>query len=855
METNPHAEKNSGGAPGMTFRALAASILCMLLAGLYVQYCIIILSEPYLIPESAIPIPAMAAVLALTLFTGLFAAVFKMRLLTRPELVCVAFATLLSVPLMTQGFWHRFLAIISAPPRNESFDYIDAYGDDLWPHGPNLLAGAFDDCPRGADARITWAPIEYEEGATATLPTLTNNSATNETFLSFTLAPAHLGGKAKPLEPHLASVLAKTDGTETESEIFCRVLADGSATPTVLFTARKCDKPTFLHKKGFVRIGAYGVIPAKSCPGNLVVQLGLKGRGRVTFADPKLMSVGALESAFRGRKTIGEDAYLALPPGERPEGAAIKPAHKWSLANIAFYAKGYIPVGDWLRPAAIWGSYILLLLTALFCVNAMMRRKWAESERYPMPNARIPMALVGAGDGEASPWASVWKNRYAQAGFVLALAYGVLKGWHAYNPELPDLDSTVNLGEYITNPVFGNMFNVQFVFSLFICSIAVFFELNMLMSIVVGYWACRSMYFFGHAAAIDVNAGFPWFREQTAGAYIGYFAVVAALSSKYIWGVLKDAARGEGGHSGEVLSPRAAVVLFVLCHVGAAAWAVATGTPAAAMTLMFCFLVMVGFVAAKFRAECGSPFGYFTPYNAMLFVGAVGGLSVFGAKGMFVSLLLSGFTTVTVFYLIPGIQFEAIEVGRRLKIAPRHIIRTCLVGVLGGLFIGGWIFLSNAYSYGGDNLKYQWGFNGLNWYVNGFREPLAQATNAWLSATGGADAAVSFDWGGHAMVFGGAAMVVLTLLRQFFAGFWFHPMGFLLGFTYMNDGANWGTLLIAWAIRYAVLKIGGARAVRNKMQPFFTGVFAGCVAAIVAFTIVNGVAAHHGSTLFYYGFP
>ncbi len=869
---SPSKEGDSPFVPGITPRSFVATIVCMLLAGMYVQYSMVILCECYMIPESAIPIPAMIVLLVLLAFVGLLGVLFKVRILTKAELVCVAFSTLLAVPMMTQGFWHRFLGVTSAPLRNGSFDYLDAYNDNLWPHGPNLLADAFSVAAPGAKAEdggeifltpgtesknIKWSEVEYEEGVKALLPTLTNTSADEDTFLSFTI-PVSYGdnpSKAMPAYPHLASILAHTEGTESETEIFGRAYADDNPVPVLLLTGRKADKKTYLHKMGFVRVGQYGVIPAASCESNLVVQLGIHGRGSVTFADPKLMSVFALEAAFTGRKIMPEKDYFALPPAARPAGVVIKPDNLWSLKGLTYFFKGYIPLGEWVRPAIVWGSYMLMLCLAFFTINVMMRKKWAESERYPMPNTKVPLAMIGVDDKKDGPFSEIWKNRYAWAGLVFALLYGIAKGAHFYNPNLPKIGIEINLGEYVTNPVYGGMFNTSFVFSLFVCSIAVFFELNVLLSIVVGYWVFRSMHCFGHLAGIDVNSGFPWREQQVVGSYIGYFLVVIALSWKYILGIIKDAFKGKEKEEGDVFSSRVALALFVLCHVGIVVWAKVTGSSVGSMLMMFCFLVLVGFVAAKYRAECGSPFGYFSPYNSMVFVAVCGGMAVFGTSGMLVSLILAGFLTVTVFYLIPGMQFEIVQIGKRMRIKPSHIAWTCLLGLLGGLFIGGWVFLSNAYSYGGDNIKFQWAFNGLNWFMNQYRTTLNTATADWLRQTADPGAALGPDWGARAMYFSGGIMVVLTLLRQFFAGFWFHPLGFLLGPTNLNDGANWGTLLIAWAIRMAVLKVGGAHAVRSKLQPFFVGVFIGCLLAIMVFTVVNSLSVASGSPLFYPSMP
>ena len=863
---------DNGFVPGITPRSLVATILCMLLAGMYVQYSLVLLYECYMIVESAIPIPAMIVLLVLLCFVGLFGVLLKVRILTKAELVCVAFATLISVPMMGQGFWHRFLGVTSAPLRNGSFDYLDAYSDNLWPHGPNLLKDAFavasGTYDKGGDAGlavtpgtpaegVTWSDVEYEEGLTGHLPTITNASISNETFLSFSIPVSHgdRSSRAMPAYPHLASILAHTEGFEAESEIFGRAFADDNPVPVSLFTGRKADKPTYLHKKGYVRIGQYGVIPGAGCQSNLVVQIGLKGRGSVTFADPKLMSVYALEAAFTGRKVIGEAEYNAMPPAERPAGVIVKPDNLWSLRGLTYYFKGYIPLAEWVRPALVWGSYVFLLCLAFFTINVMMRKKWAESERYPMPNTKVPLAMIGVGDKTDGPFAEIWRNRYAWAGLVFALLYGLAKGAHFYNPSLPKIGISVNLGEYVTNPVYGGMFNTSFEFSLFVCAIAVFFELNVLLSIVVGYWVFRSFYCFGHMAGIDVNSGFPWRTQQVVGSYIGYFLVVIALSWKYIWGIIKDAFKGREKEKDDIFSARMALLLFILCHVGVALWARVTGSSVSSMLMMFCFLVLVGFVSAKYRAECGSPFTYFSPYNSMVFVAACGGIAVFGTSGMLVSLILAGFLTVTIFYIIPGLQFEMIEVGRRMRINPRHIVLTCLLGLLGGLFIGGWVFLSNAYSMGGDNIKFQWAFNGLNWFMNQYRTTLNTATADWLRQSADPAASLGPNWGGRAMCFTGAIMIVLTILRQFFAGFWFHPLGFLLGPTNLNDGANWGTILIAWAIRLIVLKVGGAHAVRSKLQPFFVGVFIGCLVAIMIFSVVNGLSVASGSPLFYPGMP
>ena len=105
------------------------------------------------------------------------------------------------------------------------------------------------------------------------------------------------------------------------------------------------------------------------------------------------------------------------------------------------------------------------------------------------------------------------------------------------------------------------------------------------------------------------------------------------------------------------------------------------------------------------------------------------------------------------------------------------------------------------------------------------------------------------------MVLWGALAMLLTVLRQLFSGFWFHPIGLILGSSNMMDGAVWGSLLVAWAVRGLVLKVGGATSVKNKLQPFFVGVFLGALVVLLLFSAVNSLSVAHGSTLLYQDIP
>jgi len=229
------------------------------------------------------------------------------------------------------------------------------------------------------------------------------------------------------------------------------------------------------------------------------------------------------------------------------------------------------------------------------------------------------------------------------------------------------------------------------------------------------------------------------------------------------------------------------------------------------------------------------------PGNFALVLTLLGGVSLFGGEAMIFCYIASFFLAPTVFFLIPGAQLELIELGRKWQVRKSHIVMTVVLAILGGMLVGGWGFLSNTYALGGETLRYNWAFDSKPWYFFSYNSQMNAATNDWLATQNAAGAvapdapaATGIDPVWYAYGFAAGGTVIISLLRQAFAGFWFHPIGWVLGTT-ANTGAIldyiWGSALIAWVIRGSVLWLGGGQTVRKKLQPFFIGVFLGAVIA------------------------
>lgn len=836
-------------SPGITWRSLCATVFALVLTGMVIQ-CGEIVMCSNVGAEQAVPLPAVAVIVVILALLGLGSLMVRRRLMTRPELLCVLYAMIIATPMMTQGMWHRFVGLITAPPRQGNFQYMDAFNDKLWPHGPNLLEGVLARGMEGGvttQGTVTWSKLEYEVRKEATLPVLRNTAADGVASISFDI-PVSGKGRAHfmPGEPYLVSFLARPANLSPDSYYFARLYKDRDPVFNEVINEQQPAEVTFLHQKGFRRVGKYGVEVSGEPVRSLRLEIGLRGPGELAVFDPKLLSVAAVEASFRGRQIVDAKTYDKLPDSERA-GLVVKPERWLSWAGVKFLVSGYIPLKDWGQTAVAWSAPVVFLLLGLFAVGVLMRRQWAESERYSFPLARIPCALIGLPEEEKeSLWAEVWRNRIMWAGLITGLVWGLLRMWAFYNPKFPNTAIAVPINQYLDDPGWNGMWNVTLTVSAVIVSLCMFFELNVLLSFVAGFFAFRSLMWVGKMTGLTVYTGYPFRYEQAVGAYLAYGLLVLVLCRKYLWRVLKEALwNNRAASGGEALTYRTAFLVFAGVHAGMAWWAHWLGVPVGGIMVFFCFLMLVGFVAIKARCECGLPAGYFTPYNGMIMVSLAGGMHVFGADGVLVTLIASGFLTTSVFFLIPGAQFELMESGRRYRIQPRHIGYAVALGILGGLFVGGWVFLSNNYALGSESLRNQWAFN-QEWYFGSYKADLAQATSRLIQENGGAPAGgiQPATWG---ILFGAAVTTVLTLLRQVFAGFWFHPIGFILGSAYMlEEGGVWGSVLVAWAIRATVLKFGGAATVKTKLFPFFVGLFLGSMVFLVINTLYAAHLQAHG---------
>jgi hypothetical protein len=831
--------------PGMTFKSVTLSLLGILFMAVMSQiFGVFAPGSGAPFGEEAIPLTAL---ITFSLLIGLGACVYvatRFHILQPPEMLCVMYILLLAAPLLTTGFWRYMLASSASVVKAEDWEHYDSLSPKLWPHGGDLLAGRLEN-PHTATIQgdVHWETIKVSPGNSHSMPVLENGVGNGNSSVSYQLPIAENGAIKLPLdEPYVMILRARAENLGAQSRYYVRLYYDND-TPydAELFSSSDGKNVTYFQPEGFNRHGLYGFILPARIKDHLTVEVGLSGPGRLEVSDLNFFNVSALQGAYTGRRLVTSEVYQQLSPAQRTN-LVVRPKSFFSWSGLRFLIDGYIPWGDWRGPIFLWGGYVTFLLAATFALSCLLRGQWVENERFPLPLTQVPIVLAGL-ERQLREGTSYFRNPYLWGGFVVMFCYTASSSLRFFFPSLPDLTVNIPLKSYLPDPSWGHTWETNLTFSGLAFALALFMDLNVLFSLIVGFFLFRFQFWFGEAQGLTVDDKYPYGGNQMTGAILSYGLIILFVARRFLGGTIRAAWRGE--KTDEVLSPRNAYLLLLAAFVGIGLLTCWAGLGVAGpMALSVCVLLTL-LVALKMRAESGytnaAVFGMYDGSQTLVFAfTALGSLSFFNSQ----TAIFWGFFTIiffsSCFFIVPGLQVELVALGHRLKVRRGDIISAGAVGILGGLLIGGWVYLSGAYAVGADNFPIPGQYEQLP--ALGF---LTDTAGKDVSPGTGATYEGSWLDSPHlAFIFGAVVTTILSFLRQLYAGFWFHPFGFILGASNMMQN-QWGSILAAWAVRLGVLRLGGAISVRERLFPFAVG----CVLAIVAVSFL--VSLFHGYNYFF----
>ena len=119
------------------------------------------------------------------------------------------------------------------------------------------------------------------------------------------------------------------------------------------------------------------------------------------------------------------------------------PLQLTNLSYVSWFWEGApagagVPWAVWWKPLVMWGSFIFALLTAIFCLAALVRRDWIERQRLTFPIVDLPLAIAGE-DPHPSLRSSLLNNRLFWIGFAFPALYLLINRLNVLFPSIPAL--------------------------------------------------------------------------------------------------------------------------------------------------------------------------------------------------------------------------------------------------------------------------------------------------------------------------------------------------------------------------------------------------------------------------------
>ncbi len=782
----------------------------------------------------------------------------RFPLLSKSELLCLVYLLLAGAPFMGLGFWVPAIQTAGGPEKRAAWTVFDLFPDQFRAIGPNLVGPERMDLAKRADVR-DGELVTDGEGDRQVLELRAEGAEGAWVRLPLDLVEDGLYHNAR----YLFTARFRFEGDSGTVWSARLVPANGPGSPIELARGRGPSEPSQSDLEGFTRDGNFGFSLPSGADERVFLEIRTDGPGMLEMTDPQLTEVTAITQFFEGRPLVGESEYNALPENSRA-GVAVRPDDLFSFAGLKYLLGGRIPWEFWTRPITAWLIFHLLLFGGTFAIAIIMRRQWLDRERFPMPLTYPVVDLIGRPETPRRMVPAVFRNGLFRVGFGIGALYALAAIAFAFNPGLPNPQPTIAMHSYFTGD-WGDTWKFAFEIIPLVFAIGLLLDLNITLSVVIGFFLFRLQHWIGAQTGWAADSRFPYESQQFGGAVLAYGLTLLYFARRHIVNSMKVAVRGERRthrlETAEANDPseddtgddrpfgyRFGYGLLLVSAFGFLAWAGWLGLGWVGALVIFAILLLLAFVLMRVRAECGLPFAIIgSPTSALVLVPVAGGLGFLGAEAFGMNHILGGAVFGTTILVVAGLQVEFLELARRYGLRRWHVPATLILAIVGGVVIGGWFFLSAHYSVGSDNVQHATQYDIRPAKINDMAQPLATARRI----AAGEDASTAGDAAGTAFFFSGGVMAALTALRQLFAGFWFHPVGFLLG-PYMAP--LWGGLLLAWLVRLLVVKLGGAATVREKLRPFAVGII---VALALFYTIgfaANLYVAHTspGQDLFFW---
>ncbi len=538
---------------------------------------------------------------------------------------------------------------------------------------------------------------------------------------------------------------------------------------------------------------------------------------------------------FAGPENEYETLTQDLPQWLSPDPQVIRTMYEGSDT-------GAVPWEAWVTPLAAWTLFLLATFVTMYALMLIFRRQWIEKEHLTFPIVRLVLDMADQTGHRVA--GGFIRNPIMWAGFLLAAIYNVMNMLNAWNPAIPALGKSFNIGALFTERPWTGMGGLAIHWRPENFGIGYLVPADILLSV----WVFALLMRLANVAQIGMGydiSGFPFERQQAWGGYLAFGLVLLWVGRHHLRDVFSKALTGNPrvDDSDEPFSYRTAVIAMVLGFAGMLVFGVMSGLWLWVAAVYFGICILFSIVYARARAEAGAALVWLFPISQaweMLF--NVGGSAVFqrggswrnlGALGMHFWLARGYFPSMSAY------QIEGFRIAEDAGIRQRTMVYWLIAALLIGL-VGAYVIHLNVY--------YGFGANILEGGTTQGGARVRSAVQAWDTLSGFVKAHKQVAWKETgAGIAGFAITIILVVLRSIFLRFPLHPLGFVMVMSYA--GPIWGPFFIVWVIKSLVLRIGGMGTYRRAI-PFFLGLVIGhfFTAGVVwgSLSLVNDMYRRYG---------
>ncbi len=554
-------------------------------------------------------------------------------------------------------------------------------------------------------------------------------------------------------------------------------------------------------------------------------------RGRAIFQQGELLVVYimvALACVFAGHDllqnlfgTVGHP-YRFVTPSNGWEARFFAYLPNWLLVrdtdsltgfyggSTNIYANAYL-MRPWVRPLCWWALFVMAQVVFFLCFNILIRRQWTEHEKLTFPLVQLPLAMT-----DPTARTPFWKSRVMWAGFATASLVTLWNGLAYLYPSIPYIAfKQYNITEAFTDRPWSAMGGTNVWLYPFAIGLAYFIPLDLSFSCWFFFVWRKAQQVLGAVLGLDAaaNRGWPFFSEQSSGAWIGLILILAWANRAYLarvtgmtFGLRRpDVPRGElrsyrwafAGLSGGAL-----FLWFFFQQMGM------TGTIALYFLLLYAGLCIA---ITRVRAELGTPheINFVSPNNLLI---NLIGTSQLGPANLTAMACTHWFNRGYRCHPSPN-QLESFKMAEDGRIVLRRLYLLTLAASGFALFVTCWANLDITYAAGGT-AKAAAGFK--KWVGDESFNRL----NGWLK-TPIVPEARNLGW-----IAGGLGFTLfLKAMRGAFVWWPFHPAGYALALSYAMD-YFWFAFMVSWLIKLLLVRYGGMR-LHAAAAPYFLGLIMG----------------------------